>query len=113
MIKEDYEINDELVDDFKQIIMNKFNHFCQVEGKGANFFLFLDYLITHNLIKEKTVAKFMVMELYPEALFENKSKGDAIIDIAARTGISRRWVYNMVQHPERFGNTISKKSKKK
>lgn len=109
----DYNIEDELIDNFKHIILNKFNHYCQVERLNANFFHLLDYLINHTIIKDKTVAKYMVMELYPESLFENKSKGDAISDISARTGISRRWVYNMVQHPERFGNTISKKSKKK
>lgn len=106
----EYDFNNELINDFKQIILNKFSHFCQVEGKGTNFYLFLDYLINHNIIKNKTVAKYMVMELYPESLFENKNKSNAINDISLRTGISSRHVYNMIQHPERYNNIIKKKA---
>jgi len=113
MENEDNFLKEELIDDFKHNVLNRFNQHCQNEGKGVNFFLLLDYLISHNIIKDKTVAKYMVMELYPESLYENKSKSSAIEDIALRTGISSRHVYNMVQHPERYTNLISKKRNKK
>ena len=54
----------------------------------------------------------MVMELYPEALYTNHSKMDAISEIADRTGISEKHVYNMIQHPEHYGFQIKQKGKK-
>jgi len=53
------------------------------------------------------------MHLYPNSLYSNDSKMDAMMEISIRTGISKKHVYNMVQHPERFGYQIKQKRKDK
>jgi hypothetical protein len=86
---------------------------CDKDKITPDFYTLIDFLYQTNVIKDLTIAKFMVMELYPAALFENESKMNAILDISIRTGLSEKTVYNMIQHPESFGYGISKKRNKK
>ena len=86
---------------------------CEKDGITPDFYTLIDFLFQTNIIKDLTIAKFMVMELYPAALFENESKMNAIMDISISTGLSEKTVYNMIQHPESFGYGISKKRNKK
>jgi hypothetical protein len=106
------EINNELINDFNWSILNRFNQHCNKEGIQLTFSNFTKYLIQCNVIQPKTVSKYMVMELYPECLYSNNSKMDAITEISERTGISEKHVYNMVQHPEHFGYAVKQKGKK-
>jgi hypothetical protein len=94
-------------------LLRKYVTFCQKEGTTIDIYNLIDFLFQINIIKDVTVAKFMVMELYPAALFENESKMNAIMDISIQTGLSEKTVYNMIQHPESFGYGISKKRNKK
>jgi hypothetical protein len=94
-------------------LLNKYVTFCQKEGTTIDIYNLIDFLYKTNIIKDLTIAKFMVMELYPAALFENESKMNAILDISIQTGLSEKTVYNMIQHPESFGYGISKKRNKK
>ena len=105
-------IHNDLINDFAWSILNRFTQHCNKECIQPNFLAYTKYLISCNLISEKTVAKYMVMELYPEALYANHSKMDAISEIADRTGISEKHVYNMIQHPEHYGFQIKQKGKK-
>lgn len=105
-------IHNDLINDFAWSILNRFTQHCNKEGIQPTFLAYTKYLISCNLIFEKTVAKYMVMELYPETLYANDSKMDAISEIADRTGISEKHVYNMIQHPEHYGFQIKQKGKK-
>jgi hypothetical protein len=93
--------------------LDKFVDLCLKDKITPGFYTLIDFLYQTNIIKDLTVAKFMVMELYPAALFENESKMNAILDISIQTGLSEKTVYNMIQHPESFGYGISKKRNKK
>ena len=106
-------INEDLLQDFTHEILNKYSAFCQKEGITPNFFHLVSFLVKTDVVKEKTVAKYMVMHLYPNSLYSNDSKMDAMMEISIRTGISKKHVYNMVQHPERFGYQIKQKRKDK
>jgi hypothetical protein len=113
MDNEKKEVTRELFLEFERSLLNKYVAFCQKEGTTIDIYNLIDFLFQINIIKDVTVAKFMVMELYPAALFENESKMNAIMDISIQTGLSEKTVYNMIQHPESFGYGISKKRNKK
>ena len=113
MNNEKNNIDKELLIEFQKSIMQKFKALCDKDNITPDFYTLIDFLYQTNVIKDLTIAKFMVMELYPAALFENESKMNAILDISIRTGLSEKTVYNMIQHPESFGYAISKKRNKK
>jgi hypothetical protein len=113
MDNEKKEVTRELFLEFERSLLSKYVTFCQKEGTTIDIYNLIDFLFQINIIKDVTVAKFMVMELYPAALFENESKMNAIMDISIQTGLSEKTVYNMIQHPESFGYGISKKRNKK
>lgn len=107
------EIDKQLLIEFQESVLYKFKSLCEKDGITPDFYTLIDFLFQTNIIKDLTIAKFMVMELYPAALFENESKMNAIMDISISTGLSEKTVYNMIQHPESFGYGISKKRNKK
>jgi len=113
MDNEKNNIDKELLIEFQESILKKFKSLCDKDNITPDFYTLIDFLYQTNVIKDLTIAKFMVMELYPAALFENESKMNAILDISIRTGLSEKTVYNMIQHPESFGYAISKKRNKK
>ena len=113
MNNEKNNIDKELLIEFQESILQKFKALCNKDNITPDFYTLIDFLHQTNIIKDLTIAKFMVMELYPAALFENESKMNAILDISIRTGLSEKTVYNMIQHPESFGYGISKKRNKK
>jgi hypothetical protein len=107
------EIDKHLLTEFTESVLNRYKSLCEKERITPDFYTLIDFLFQTNIIKDLTIAKFMVMELYPAALFENESKMNAIMDISIQTGLSEKTVYNMIQHPESFGYGISKKRNKK
>ena len=106
-------IDKQLLIEFQESVLYKFKALCKKDGITPDFYTLIDFLFQTNIIKDLTIAKFMVMELYPASLFENESKMNAILDISIQTGLSEKTVYNMIQHPESFGYGISKKRNKK
>jgi hypothetical protein len=113
MNNEKNNIDKELLKEFQESILEKFKALSDKDNITPDFYTLIDFLYQTNVIKDLTIAKFMVMELYPAALFENESKMNAILDISIQTGLSEKTVYNMIQHPESFGYGISKKRNKK
>jgi hypothetical protein len=113
MNNEKNNIDRELLIEFQESILEKFKALCDKDNITPDFYTLIDFMYQTNVIKDLTIAKFMVMQLYPGALFENESKMNAILDISIRTGLSEKTVYNMIQHPESFGYGISKKRNKK
>jgi hypothetical protein len=113
MNNEKNNIDKELLKEFQESILKKFKALSDKDNITPDFYTLIDFLYQTNVIKDLTIAKFMVMELYPAALFENESKMNAIMDISIQTGLSEKTVYNMIQHPESFGYAISKKRNKK
>ena len=107
------EIDKQLLMEFQESVLYKFRSLCEKDGITPDFYTLIDFLFQTNIIKNLTIAKFMVMELYPASLCENESKMNAIMDISIQTGLSEKTVYNMIQHPESFGYGISKKRNKK
>ena len=68
----------------------------------------LQYCIAAGIVQERTVAHYMVMELYPKALYRNNNAQEAHIDISAETGISERTVRRMLNRPYRYSPEAKK-----
>jgi hypothetical protein len=113
MNNEKNNIDRDLLVAFQESILEKFKALCKKDNIKPSYPTLIDFLYQINIIKDLTIAKYMVLELYPAALFENESKMNAIMDISIQTGLSEKTVYNMIQHPESFGYGISKKRNKK
>jgi hypothetical protein len=113
MNNEKNNIDRDLLVAFQESILEKFKALCEKDNIKPSYPTLIDFLYQINIIKDLTIAKYMVLELYPAALFENESKMNAIMDISIQTGLSEKTVYNMIQHPESFGYGISKKRNKK
>jgi len=54
-------INGDLLQDFTHEILNKYSAFCQKEGITPSFFHLISFLVKTDVVKEKTVAKYMVI----------------------------------------------------
>ena len=106
-------ICEDLENDFIFSVLNKFSRHSHDNDKQTTFTNLMRYLIRCNIIKDITVSKYMVMQYYPESLYENNNKTEALDEIAQKTGFTRKHVYNMVQHPERFSYRIKQKGKNK
>ena len=65
------EIDKQLLIEFQESVLYKFKSLCEKDGITPDFYTLIDFLFQTNIIKDLTIAKFMVMELYPAALFEN------------------------------------------
>jgi hypothetical protein len=82
MSNEKNNIDRELLIEFQESILEKFKALCEKDCIKPSYSTLIDFLYKTNVIKDLTIAKFMVMELYPAALFENESKMNAILDIS-------------------------------
>jgi hypothetical protein len=80
------EIDKHLLTEFTESVLHRYKSLCEKERITPDFYTLIDFLFQTNIIKDLTIAKFMVMELYPAALFENESKMNAIMDISIQTG---------------------------
>lgn len=91
-----------MLEDFAEILAKKYRFYCQREGQQMTLPGFVLYLSRCQVIRDRTAAKYMVMEKYPEALYNEDSKTGACRHLSVITGLSEQTIWNMVQHPERY-----------
>lgn len=97
------EIKQDLKNDFASALFKRYMRHCDNEQEDHGFQHFTDYLIRCGVIRERTVARFMVNELYPQALAASGGrKADAIAIVSEETGLSESLVKNILTRPERY-----------
>lgn len=89
-------------DDFTKIVERKYNYHCKRTGQRPTMLGLLEYCISSGIIKSRTVAHYMTMELYPGALYECGHFTKAYEQISEATGLSEKTVRAMVRHPHRY-----------
>jgi hypothetical protein len=104
----DDEIQAQLCNDFAAIVERKYRYYCARHGEAATPEGLLRYCVAAGVIKPRTVAHYMVMELYPRALYRNANAQEAHMDISAETGISERTVRRMLNRPLRYSPEAKK-----
>ena len=97
-------VKTDLENDFAWTMYNRYRKHCDREQVEGGFLHFVKYLVSCDVIREKTVQKLMVNELYPQALAcSGGRKLEAIAVVSEETGIPERTVRFMVDNPERYG----------
>lgn len=58
-------------------------------------------LIEIGHIRKQTIIHFMALQMYPDALAENKSQMAAMTDIAVKLNVSERTIWSIIQNQKR------------
>lgn len=98
----DDELKEEMYKAFTEVILRKYQYYCDRHRLKPSSAGLLMYVIASGVILSRTVSHYMVMELYPAALYRNSNAGEAYMDISAETGLSERHVRRMVKRPKRY-----------
>lgn len=98
----DDKLKQETKNDFINVVERKYNYYCKRTGETPTPVGLLGYCLASGIIKPRTVAHYMTMELYPGALYECGHYMKAYEQIAEQTGLKESTVRAMVRHPYRY-----------
>lgn len=87
---------------FAQTLVHKYKMHCKREGEVFTTSGFVMYLLTKTVIKQRTASKYMVLELYPKALYEEENKTRAVLRLEEETGLSDRTIWTMLKDQKRL-----------
>lgn len=97
-------IKKELKQDFAFLLFRRYMRHCDKENADNCYQHFVEYLLSSGVIREKTVQRFMISELYPQALAScGGKKLEALALLSEETGLPERTIRRMVDSPERYG----------
>jgi len=103
------EIKQDLKNDFAVSAIERYVNHCIKENEETSYFNFVKYLVCCGVIRERTVARFMVNELYPRALAASGGrKYEAIALVSEETNLSESLIKNILTRPERFAFNCNK-----
>lgn len=103
------EIKQDLKNDFAFALFNRYFKHCNKQKEDSNFQHFTHYLVSCGVIRERTVARFMVNELYPQALRASAGrKMEAVAIVSEETGLSEALIKNILTRPERYAYNCNK-----
>lgn len=89
-------MNEEIKQAFLELVTKRFD-----KNADQNLIDFASFLLEIGVIQHKTIARYMVLTLYPSAICKFR-KHAAIQEIADQTGIPYKTVYYIVQNPQKF-----------
>jgi len=84
-------------DTFAQTVVHKYAMWCKRENSVFTPSGFALFLLEKGIIKQRTASKYMVLELYPRALYEEESKTAAVLRLEEETGLSDRTIWTMLK----------------
>lgn len=82
---------------FAQTVAHKYRMYCKREGETFTSSGFVMYLLEKTLIRERTASKYMIVELYPKAMYEEENKNKAVARISNETGYSDRHIRSILK----------------
>ena len=83
---------------FAQTVVHKYRMFCKREGEVFTSSGFVLFMLEKGIVKQRTASKYMVLELYPRALYEEESKTAAVMRLEEETGLSDRTIWTMLKN---------------
>lgn len=83
---------------FAQTVVHKYRMFCKREGEDFTTSGFVLFLLEKGIVPQRKASKYMVLELYPRALYEEESKRQAVIRLEDETGISEPTIWRMLKN---------------
>jgi len=97
------QIKTDLENDFAWTMYNRYRKHCDREQVDGGFQHFVKYLVSCGVIRDKTVQRLMVTELYPQALAQSGGrKLEAVAIIAEETGLCERTINSILTRPELY-----------
>jgi hypothetical protein len=96
-------IKTDLENDFAWTMYTRYRKHCDREQVDGGFQHFVKYLVSCGVIRDKTVQRLMVTELYPQALAQSGGrKLEAVAIIAEQTGLCERTINSILTRPELY-----------
>jgi hypothetical protein len=97
------QIKTDLENDFAWTMYARYRKHCDREQVDGGFQHFVKYLVSCGVIRDKTVQRLMVTELYPQALAQSGGrKLEAVAIIAEETGLCERTINSILTRPELY-----------
>jgi len=97
------EISKDLKQDFACLLFQRYLRHCDKESADNGFQHFTHYMIGCGVIKERTIQKFMISELYPQALAScGGKKLEAIALLSEEIGLSEITIRTLIDSPQRL-----------
>lgn len=87
---------------FCEVLERKYRYHCSRNGEPVTLAGMLQYAIDAEIIKERTVSHYMVMEMYPAALYNSSGWLEAVKLLSNETGICERTIRGLVNRPKRY-----------
>lgn len=95
----------QLRDEFIRLLVHRYKMHCKRTGEQESLEGLLVYTIRRDIVRQRTVARYMVMDLYPKAMYETDGRKQPALEIVAdQTGLGERTIRNMVAHPPDFSD---------
>lgn len=97
------EINKDLQSDFAWALYQRYFRHCDQHEKRGGFQDFTKFLIDCGVIKQRTIQRFMIAELYPNALAAcGGKKLEAISMLAEQIGLNEKTIESLIHNPQRL-----------
>lgn len=88
---------------FCDTVAHKYRMHCIRIGDAESLEGFARYLLTRDIIRQRTAARYMVYEYYPKALYDHDGrKKPACMEVSIQTGICESTIWNMMTRPTMF-----------
>jgi hypothetical protein len=84
--------------EFAKTVVHKYRMWCKREGEVFTSSGLALFLLEKNVIRQRTASKYMVLELYPRALYEEENKTRAVLRLEEETGVSERTIWWYLQN---------------
>lgn len=98
----DEQLREETVQEFCETVARKYRYHCARHGLKESPTGLLRYAIDAQVIRERTVAHYMMMELYPAALYNSAGRMEAITALSDKTGLAERTIRGLLNRPCRY-----------
>jgi hypothetical protein len=98
----DEQLKPDALQQFKKVAARKYRYFCKRTGQKETLEGLVDYLMNTDVIKHRTIAHYMTMEWYPEALYHEGHFCRAYEKLADDTGLSQSTIRNYLKRPKRY-----------
>lgn len=91
--------------EFTRLVVHRYRMHCKRTGEQETLEGMVAYIVRRDVIRQRTLARYMVMDLYPRAMYETNGKKQPALEIVAdQTGLGERTIRNMVAHPPDFSD---------
>lgn len=98
----DEQLRDDTVKDFCGIVARKYRYWCARHGQPETLEGLIRYTFEAGVVRERTVAHYMMMELYPAALYNSTGRMEAIDILSEKTGLSERTIRGLLNRPCKY-----------